>query len=62
MVHLQIKKRVRYGRIKKVLIKDLTDKIKMLDGKDKVELLKLLLGIWKRKSILKLPTKIWWIK
>lgn len=45
MVHLQIKKRVRYGRIKKVLIKDLTDKIKMLDGKDKVELLKLLLGI-----------------
>lgn len=30
--------------LKKVLIKDLTDKIKMLDGKDKVELLKLILG------------------
>ena len=29
--------------LKKVLIKDLTDKIKMLDGKDKVELLKLIL-------------------
>ena len=29
--------------LKKVLIKDLTEKIKMLDGKDKVELLKLIL-------------------
>ena len=29
--------------LKKVLSKDLTDKIKMLDGKDKVELLKLIL-------------------
>ncbi|HIS38523.1 MAG TPA: hypothetical protein IAB45_03330 [Candidatus Onthousia faecavium] len=38
-----MKERNRYGRIKKVLIKDLTDKIKMLDGKDKVELLKLIL-------------------
>ena len=29
--------------LKKVLIKDLAEKIKMLDGKDKVELLKLIL-------------------
>ncbi len=29
--------------LKKVLIKDLTEKIKMLDGKDKIELLKLIL-------------------
>lgn len=29
--------------LKKVLIKDLTEKIKILDGKDKVELLRLIL-------------------
>lgn len=37
--------------LKKVLIKDLTDKIKMLDGKDKVELLKLILEYEKDSSV-----------
>lgn len=36
--------------LKKALIKDLTDKIKMLDGKDKVELLKLILEYEKDNS------------
>lgn len=37
--------------LKKALIKDLTDKIKMLDGKDKVELLKLILEYEKDSSV-----------